>query len=180
MNFLNLISNVQSWQDFRDALDPQPKKVKGDAFEYLTKYALQLIPRYKAKLKKVWLSNELPPSKRKHFRQPTRDIGIDLYAETYDGEYWAIQCKYHSKHPLNFRISDHYSVGNCTLFMAPWRSPACLTLGVNKKNDINYLFFRFLISSEKPEASNPVGRATMPTPRIATIDPRIFPTVVTG
>ena len=96
MNFLNFISNVQSWQDFRNALNSQSVKTKGDAFEYLTKYTLQFIPRYKAKLKKVWLSNELPPSKRKHFRQPTRDIGIDLYAETYDGEYWAIQCKYHS------------------------------------------------------------------------------------
>ena len=36
MNFLNFISNVQSWQDFRNALNSQSVKTKGDAFEYLT------------------------------------------------------------------------------------------------------------------------------------------------
>ena len=120
MNFLNFISNVQSWQDFRNALNSQSVKTKGDAFEYLTKYTLQFIPRYKAKLKKVWLSNELPPSKRKHFRQPTRDIGIDLYAVTYDGEYWAIQCKYHSDESrsvshseLSTFMSDAFVKGEC-------------------------------------------------------------------
>lgn len=45
-------------------------------------------PKY-AHLKKVWLWSEFP------FRSDfgSHDIGIDLVAQTSEGEYWAVQCK---------------------------------------------------------------------------------------
>ena len=60
----------------------------------LTKYYLQLHPTYKTKLKHVWLVKEVPPETRRQLKLPDSDEGIDLVAETKEGEYWAIQCKY--------------------------------------------------------------------------------------
>ena len=69
---------------------------KGDCFEVLTSYYLQLAPLYATKLKNVWNLNkgEVPPDVRKKLNLPGSDEGIDLLAQTKDGEYWAIQCKY--------------------------------------------------------------------------------------
>lgn len=62
---------------------------KGDRFELLMKKYLQVEPQYKNKLKTIWLWNEFP------FRGDFsgKDTGIDLVAQTYEGDYWAIQCK---------------------------------------------------------------------------------------
>lgn len=61
---------------------------KGDRFERLMQSYLYTDPKY-AHLKKVWLWNEFP------FRSDfgSHDIGIDLVAQTSEGEYWAVQCK---------------------------------------------------------------------------------------
>jgi len=62
---------------------------KGDRFERLMQAYLQTDPKYAYLFKKVWLwtefigRNDLGGS----------DMGIDLVALTFDGDFWAIQCK---------------------------------------------------------------------------------------
>jgi len=62
---------------------------KGDRFERLMQAYLLTDPKYSNKLKKVWLWNEF------HGKSDLGggDTGIDLVAKTFDGDYWAIQCK---------------------------------------------------------------------------------------
>lgn len=62
---------------------------KGARFEILIQRYLKTEPLYASRFKKIWLWNEFP------FRHDFggKDIGIDLVAETTDGDYWAIQCK---------------------------------------------------------------------------------------
>lgn len=61
---------------------------KGDRFERLIQSYLYTDPKY-VHLKKIWLWNEFPY--RHDFG--SHDVGIDLVAQTTEGEYWAIQCK---------------------------------------------------------------------------------------
>jgi predicted helicase len=61
---------------------------KGDRFERLIQAYLYTDPKY-THLTKIWLWSEFPY--RKDFG--SHDVGIDLVAQTAEGEYWAIQCK---------------------------------------------------------------------------------------
>lgn len=69
--------------------DAFSERDKGDKFERLIQTYLLTDPKYAAKLSTVWMWNEFPA--RKDFGG--NDIGIDLVARTYNGDYWAIQCK---------------------------------------------------------------------------------------
>ena len=62
---------------------------KGGKFENLIKNFLLTYPMYKNQLSKVWLWNEFP------YRDSISltDTGIDLVAQTFENDYWAIQCK---------------------------------------------------------------------------------------
>lgn len=62
---------------------------KGDKFEKLMQAYLQTDPKYATLFSTVWLWNEFPF--RKDFGG--KDTGVDLVAKTYNGDYWAIQCK---------------------------------------------------------------------------------------
>ena len=62
---------------------------KGDRFERLIQAYLQTDPTYTNTLKYVWMWNEFPG--KKDFGG--KDTGIDLVALTFEGDYWAIQCK---------------------------------------------------------------------------------------
>ncbi|MEG1738593.1 MAG: type ISP restriction/modification enzyme [Odoribacter sp.] len=62
---------------------------KGDKFEILMQVYLQTDPKYATLFSTVWLWNEFPF--RKDFGG--KDTGVDLVARTYNGDYWAIQCK---------------------------------------------------------------------------------------
>ncbi|MBX7203929.1 MAG: DEAD/DEAH box helicase family protein [Bacteroidia bacterium] len=62
---------------------------KGDRFERLMQAYLQTDPQYAFRFKHVWLWNEFPGKSDLGIL----DTGIDLVALTYDGDYWAIQCK---------------------------------------------------------------------------------------
>lgn len=80
--------------DFNKILDKYRKisfseRDKGDRFERLMQAYLLTDPKYTSKLKKVWLWNEF------HGKNDLGggDTGIDLVAQTFDGDYWAIQCK---------------------------------------------------------------------------------------
>lgn len=46
-------------------------------------------PTYEGRFKQIWLWNEFPY--RKDFSG--KDTGIDLVAQTVEGDYWAVQCK---------------------------------------------------------------------------------------
>ena len=83
------------WQTFKDELANFSKKDKGDAFEKLVKHYLSCAPQYSTKLKNVWLLDEVPSSIHRKLNLPDQDQGIDLICETKDGEYWAVQAKYH-------------------------------------------------------------------------------------
>ena len=58
----------------------------GRDFEWLCKWYLEHAPLYRGKFRKVWRWDEWPD-------RWGRDCGIDLIAETIDGELWAVQCK---------------------------------------------------------------------------------------
>lgn len=62
---------------------------KGERFERLMQTYLQTDPKYSNQFKYVWLWNEFPG--RRDFGG--KDTGIDLVALTFEGDYWAIQCK---------------------------------------------------------------------------------------
>ena len=90
----SFITTINSWSDFKSNLDHRSKLEKGRAFEELTKLFLQIDPVYQSKLKHVWLREEVPATVNKKLNLPNTDQGIDLIAETFDGSFWAIQCKY--------------------------------------------------------------------------------------
>jgi predicted helicase len=106
MNFLPFFKNINSWNELHSLLETKSEKEKGDCFELLTKYALQLDSTYKSQLKSVWLNHELPQSKRKYLNQAIIDIGTDIVAETNSGDYWAIQCKYHGDEDRSLTHSE--------------------------------------------------------------------------
>jgi len=102
---LGATRGCSSWADFQRRLRDLSEKQKGDLFEELVKAYLQLEPEYASKLKRVWLYREVPQAIAKRLKLPPTDQGIDLVAETNDGEFWAVQCKYRqdTNHSLTWR-----------------------------------------------------------------------------
>ena len=94
MNFVDFIDSVVSWKQLTLKLSAADNKTKGDVFELITKYYLLSDPKYTTKLKNVWLYKEIPSAVVKKLHLPQTDQGIDLIAETIEGEYWGVQCKY--------------------------------------------------------------------------------------
>ena len=62
---------------------------KGEKFERIMQAYLQTDPTYANLFNYVWLWNEFPSK----MDFGGKDVGIDIVARTYDGDYWAIQCK---------------------------------------------------------------------------------------
>ena len=90
----SLVVGCSSWREVFTRLEPLSEKQKGDFFEEFTKAYLILDPEYATKLRHVWLLSEVPQSVSEKLKLPSTDKGIDLVAETNEGEFWAIQCKY--------------------------------------------------------------------------------------
>ncbi|MEX1049477.1 MAG: hypothetical protein WED15_08115, partial [Akkermansiaceae bacterium] len=93
----SLIASIRgcaSWQEIQAKWRVFTEKQKGDLFEALVKAYLQLEPEYASKLKHVWLQQEVPQAIARKLKLPATDQGIDIIAETHEGEFWAIQCKY--------------------------------------------------------------------------------------
>lgn len=65
------------------------EREKGGKFEKLMRGYLLSSPMYAKTLKSVWMWHDFP------FRNQFggSDLGIDLVAQSYEGEWWAIQCK---------------------------------------------------------------------------------------
>jgi predicted helicase len=100
MKISKIISSHKSWQELNKTLEKYTKsnqaKLAGDIFELVVKLYLQVSPVYKSKLKKVYLLKEIPAALKTKLNIPNEDEGIDIIAETFDKEFYAIQCKYRS------------------------------------------------------------------------------------
>ena len=99
----SVFKQAQDWSDFNDKISALSTKEKGGCFEHLTKFYLLINAKYRTKLKNVWLLEEVPSEVRSHLNLPNCDEGIDLIAETKEGNFWAIQSKYrgNENHSLN-------------------------------------------------------------------------------
>lgn len=62
----------------------------GTSFEILMRRYLLSEPRYQDRFKQIWMWTEFP---YRHEFGTGKDTGIDLVAQTKEGEFWAIQCK---------------------------------------------------------------------------------------
>ena len=117
-----IIHRSKSWKDLDQTLKKLIKnkksKLAGSIFEYLTKLYLETSPEYKTKLKKVYLLNEVPIALKKKLKLPNTDEGIDLIAETFDKEYWAIQCKYRSDKSESLKVKGDLATFNNLAFTA--------------------------------------------------------------
>jgi superfamily II DNA or RNA helicase len=98
------IRQYRGWEPFFAAVSHLPKSApggspdKGKVFERLTQLYLRTSPEYQSKLKHVWRAKEeLPPDVRAKTSLPPGDEGIDLVAQTFGGEFWAIQCKFRTE-----------------------------------------------------------------------------------
>jgi superfamily II DNA or RNA helicase len=94
-----------NWNSFFSTASSSTNHDKGLQFELLTVSVLKRHPIYASSLEHVWLLREgLPSNIREKLNIPLADEGIDIIAQTYSGEFWAIQCKFKSsKEPPTMR-----------------------------------------------------------------------------
>ena len=104
---------------------------KGKRFERLMQAMLRTLPPYCNELQQVWLWSEFP------YRQSIslHDTGIDLVAQTNEGNYWAIQCKC-------YRATTKIDKGDTDTFLTS--SARAFTDGNGKQH---YFFFRLWIDT---------------------------------
>ena len=69
------------------------EREKGDRFERLMKNFLLTYPPYRGEISNVWLWKDFPY--KNNFGG--KDLGIDIVAKTFDGNFWAIQCKFYAE-----------------------------------------------------------------------------------
>jgi len=92
---------------------PGPVPDKGKVFERLTQLYLKTHPEYQTRLRKVWrVKDELPAATRSHIGLPRTDEGINLVAETFGGEFWAIQCKFRTDTRQPLTVTDLATFAN--------------------------------------------------------------------
>ena len=83
------------WDSFFKKASLSKNHEKGLMFEQLTVRVLKTNPIYASKLQKIWLlRNGVPAHLKKKLNLPNTDEGIDIIAQTFSGEFWAIQCKF--------------------------------------------------------------------------------------
>lgn len=86
---------------------------KGDRFERLIAAYLQTDPKYSNLFKKVWLWNDFPGRRD----LGGNDTGIDIVALTYEGDYWAIQCKCYAENTtIDKKAVDSFLSASSTRF----------------------------------------------------------------
>jgi predicted helicase len=94
MIIADFFAPVASWADFTKQQTCFESHARGRPFESLVRHYLQADRAYRAKLKHAWLLEDVPDEVRSRLHLPRPNQGIDLVAETYAGEFWAIQAKY--------------------------------------------------------------------------------------
>ena len=70
-------------------------KAKGDSFEKLALAYFRTDPKFQ-NIKNVWHQRDIPYDVRSQLGLPSNDLGIDILLESVDGEYYPVQCKFHS------------------------------------------------------------------------------------
>ena len=120
MQEVKIIQQSKSFKNLDRTLTKLAKmkksKLAGDVFEYLTKLYLEVSPEYKTKIKKVHLLKEIPTALKRKLKLPNTDEGIDLVAETFDNQYWAIQCKYRSNKTETLKVKGDLATFNNLAF----------------------------------------------------------------
>ena len=120
MKAIKVIQQASSWKDLNKTLKKlilkNQTRYAGEIFEYLVKYYLQVAPQYKTKLKYAYLLKEVPNNIKKKINLPNADEGIDIIAETFDNEYWAIQCKFRSDNSETLKVKGDLSTFNNLAF----------------------------------------------------------------
>lgn len=103
-----ILTKSKNWASFKRSVDYLDNRQKGDAFEDLAQHFFQIDPKYRTKLKNVWNVNkrEVPSRIHRKLNLQSLDLGIDLLAETTEGEFWAIQCKYHSDQRRSLKLDE--------------------------------------------------------------------------
>ena len=96
-----LILSSNSWDNFSNNInqfgnDPENNKKKGDIFELLTSLYLISNPIFSSKLNNLWHHSNVPSKIFDSLNLQRPEIGVDLIAESNEGNLWAIQCKYHN------------------------------------------------------------------------------------
>lgn len=108
---IEIINSSNCWSDFESFLfkfgnSPQFKKLKGDAFEYLTKYYLLTEPAFSTNFETVLHHSEIPIDIIDDLNLPHPEIGVDLIAKYKEGNYCAIQCKFHQNRNDNVSYDE--------------------------------------------------------------------------
>ena len=120
MQEIKIIHRSKSWKDLdrtiKKLIQNKKAKLAGSIFEHLTKLFLQVSPEYKTKFSNVYLLNEVPNNLKKKLKLPHTDEGIDLIAETFDKQYWAIQCKYRSDKTETLKVKGDLATFNNLAF----------------------------------------------------------------
>ncbi|NMA40526.1 MAG: DEAD/DEAH box helicase, partial [Lentisphaerae bacterium] len=89
---------------------------KGERFERLMQAFLRTSPLYSNLFKQVWMWEDFPA--RQDFGG--KDIGIDLVAETVDGDFWAVQCKCYADDTwVTKPMVDSFLATSCKMFQMP-------------------------------------------------------------
>ena len=104
------IAKCKNWNEFFKLTSSLKKNSteQGNYFERFTQLFLQTSPIYRTQFKNIWWNkkNELPESVRQELNMPRGDEGIDLIAETREGEYCSIQAKFRTDTDRAFTSSD--------------------------------------------------------------------------
>ncbi len=108
-----IIKGCKNWKALDQAIRSQKgKRSKGNLFERFTQLYFQTKPEYLTKFKNVWLLEQVPKKVYGLLNLPSEDKGIDLVAETYDGDYQTIQSKYRSNKDKPLTLDDLTGFGN--------------------------------------------------------------------
>ena len=103
----DFIQSSNSWNEFKENLSGENKKVKGDAFELLCMCFLKTDSFYGSIFKEIYHQSEVDQRiKVDVLKLAKGDIGVDLIGIDQEGGYWAIQCKYRSLAERNLRLND--------------------------------------------------------------------------
>ena len=101
--FKTIIKQCETFDNFNKQLKNLSNKEKGDYFEYFCKLFFLFDNKWINLIKNSWLLKDVPLNIIKQLHIPNKDIGIDIILETFDNEFYAVQCKYRSN--INNEIS---------------------------------------------------------------------------
>ena len=136
------ILESNNWSEFRRNIgkldEDRFKKIKGDIFELITSLYFVNNPIYTTKLTNLWRSTNIPIQILDLLDLRKPEIGVDLLAESNNGTYWAIQCKYKQD------IRENISYGDLRSFFSITERPqtrsklslrliSCSTLDISKQ-----------------------------------------------